>query len=366
MHPRRAAILLSAVGIALAVAAAAAALRPSGDERSTLRLTRVVSGLDEPLFVGAPRGETERLYVVEKDGRVRVVDSGRLQPQPFLDIGDLVSKGGEQGLLGLAFHPRYAANRRFFVPYTDRAGDTRIAEYRSEGGRAVSEGRRQLLFVDQPYENHNGGQLAFGPDGRLYLGLGDGGAGGDPGNRAQNLRSRLGKLLSLDVDRRGAKWRIDGFGLRNPWRFSFDRANGDLYIGDVGQSEQEEIDRVRRGSRGVENYGWRVWEGRNRYTNETPNRFGRLVFPVAVYGRSDGCTVIGGHVYRGAAVPAARGRYFYGDFCSGRIWSLRAGRGPVGVRRESLRVESLSSFGEDARGELYLTSLEGTVFRLGE
>ena len=335
----------------------------SGGEAASLSLERVASGFRSPVQVVATRSEPGRLYVVEQPGRILVLENGRLRSEPFLDIRSLVELGSEQGLLGLAFHPDYARNRRFYVNYTDNAGDTRVVEYRSNGERALPGTARRLLFVDQPYANHNGGQVAFGPDGRLYVGMGDGGSGGDPENRAQNIRSRLGKLLSINVATGGV--RMEGLGLRNPWRFSFDRARGDLYIGDVGQGAWEEIDYVRRRSSGLENYGWDVWEGRARYESKRPSR-GRLVFPIAVYGRGGGnCTVIGGFVYRGRAVPAARGRYFYGDYCSGVVWSLtvRGGRARS-VRRERFRVDDLSSFGEDARGELFLVSLGGTIYRL--
>jgi glucose/arabinose dehydrogenase len=222
-----------------------------------------------------------------------------------------------------------------------------------------------VLFVQQPYANHNGGLVLFGRDGKLYVGMGDGGAGGDPENRAQNLGTLLGKLVTINVDRAGAKPQIAASGLRNPWRFSFDRATGDLWIGDVGQSSWEEIDFTPRAQLpGLENYGWDVYEGKAVYERKRPSR-GTLVFPVHVYGRGQGCTVIGGFVYRGSAVPAARGRYFFGDLCEGTIWSLRRVGGKVRqLRREPFRVPSLASFGEDANGELYLVSLEGAVFRL--
>jgi glucose/arabinose dehydrogenase len=329
-----------------------------------ISLERVASGLASPLHLAAPRSERGRLYVVEQAGRIVVVEGGRVRRAPFLDIRRLVQSGGEQGLLSVAFHPRYASNRRFFVNYTDRNGDTRVVEYRSNGRRALLGTRRQWLFVDQPYANHNGGQVAFGPEGRLYVGMGDGGSGGDPENRAQNPDSLLGKLLTIDVDARGAKPQIVAVGLRNPWRFSFDRATGDLYIGDVGQSSREEIDYVARRSPGLENYGWDIYEGSSVYERKEPSR-GRLVFPIAEYGRGQGYSVSGGFVYRGRVVPALRGRYLYGDFGSGTIWSLEVVRGKATtLRREPIRVEALASFGEDAAGELYAVSLGGTVYRI--
>jgi glucose/arabinose dehydrogenase len=297
--------------------------------------------------------------------RIRVLQNGRVRPTPFLDIRSLVLSGGEQGLLSVAFHPKYAQNRKFYVNYTDRNGDTRVVEYRSNGTKALLRTRRQLLFVDQPYSNHNGGLVAFGPDGKLYVGMGDGGAGGDPENRSQNLGTLLGKLVRIDVDRRPVRPQIAALGLRNPWRFSWDRATRDLYIGDVGQNAWEEIDYLRAGTTGLINYGWDVYEGHARFESKQPSR-GRLVFPIAVYRNpGEGCSVTGGYVYRGSSVPEARGRYFYGDFCSGTIWSLRVADGKAtDQRRESIRVSSLASFAEDARGELYVVSLEGSVFRL--
>jgi glucose/arabinose dehydrogenase len=338
---------------------------PAAERAVALRLVPVVRGLASPVHVAAPRSEPGRLYVVEQAGRIVVVQGGRQRPEPFLDIRSLVRSGGEQGLLSVAFHPRYARNHRFYVDYTDREGNTRVVEYRSDGTRAQPSTARQLLFVRQPYPNHNGGQLAFGPDGRLYVGMGDGGAGGDPENRAQNPRELLGKLLAIDVDQPSRR-RMAALGLRNPWRFSFDRRTNDLWIGDVGESSWEEIDFLPRRLLGrTINYGWDAWEGRSRYQ---PKRLGpgRLVQPIAVYPHPDrGCSVTGGFVYRGNAVPAVRGRYFYGDWCSGTIWSLRAVGGRAkGLRREAIRVPELTSFGEDARGELYAVSQRGVLYRL--
>jgi glucose/arabinose dehydrogenase len=330
----------------------------SSPEATGYRFVPVASGLDSPVHVSTPRGETKRLYVVEKGGRIRIVQNGRVTGT-LLDISGQVSTGSEQGLLSIAFHPRYARNGRYYVNYTDRNGDTRVVEYR--GRRRL----RQILFVDQPYSNHNGGQNAFGPDGRLYVGMGDGGAGGDPEDRAQNLASRLGKLLAINVDRRGSRPQMAAYGLRNPWRFSFDRRTGDLYIGDVGQNAWEEVNFVPRRSPGVENYGWDVYEGRARHEEKAPNPRGRLVFPIAVYPLGTHCAVAGGFVYRGTAAPAARGRYFYGDNCSGAVWSLRVVGGRArSIRREPLTLDGLSSFGEDGRGELYAVGLGGRVYQL--
>jgi glucose/arabinose dehydrogenase len=352
--------------LAVAALAAAGMAFGAGAKTQALGLRVVASGLDAPLHVAAPRSEPRRLYIVEQPGRIRVMVNGRLRRQPFLDIRPLVLSGGEQGLLSVAFHPNYAKNRRFYVDYTDRNGDTRVVEYRSDkaGTRALPGTRRQLLAIDQPYANHNGGQLAFGPDGLLYVGMGDGGSGGDPENRAQNLSSLLGKLLKIDAARRGARPVIAAYGLRNPWRFSFDRANGDLWIGDVGQNAWEEIDHTPRSSPGVENYGWDVYEGNVLFEDKQPNPLGTLVKPVFVYGRGDGYSVTGGFVYRGSAIPSLRGRYIFGDYGSGRIWTLQLSNGQAAVQREAIVVPQLSSFGEDARGELYATSLGGRVYRI--
>jgi glucose/arabinose dehydrogenase len=337
----------------------------TGEVRGTprIRLEAVVSGLDAPVAMASTPSEPNRLYVVEQPGVIRVIENGELVREPFLDIHDEVKSGGEQGLLSMAFHPEYASNGLFYVDYTDLNGDTRVVEYQAQSG-ADPVKRRELLFVEQPYANHNGGQLAFGPDGRLYVGMGDGGSGGDPENRAQDLSQQLGKLLSTDVDQ-GTGWRIEGYGLRNPWRFSFDRETGDLWIGDVGQSEWEEIDHTPRESPGIENYGWDVYEGRHTYEDKPLNPVGHLVMPVFEYSHDLGCSVTGGFVYRGQDIPAAQGRYFFGDFCSGRMWSFTLRDGTASdVRRDSLPVGSLSSFGEDAAGELYVLTLEGDVSKL--
>ena len=328
---------------------------PADPAATGYRFVRVAAGLSSPVHVATQRGATTPLYVVEQEGRIRILRNGRITGT-LLDIRSRVVCCGEQGLLSVAFHPRFAANRRYFVYYTAPAN--RVVEYR--GSRAV----RTLLNVADPYSNHNGGQLTFGPDGRLYVGMGDAGSGGDPENRAQNPDSPFGKLLAINVDRRGARWQMVALGLRNPWRYSFDRRTGDLYIGDVGQNEWEEIDFTPRRSPGLENYGWDVYEGRERFEDKAPSG-GRLVFPITVYPLGTHCAVVGGFVYRGRAVPAARGRYFYGDNCSGTMWSLRVVGGRArSVRRESFRLAGLSSFGEDGRGELYAVTLSGGLYKL--
>ncbi len=341
---------------AITAALATAACASAGTERSAVGLRTFLSGLDSPVYVTYAPGEPNNLYVVEQPGVIRVAVNGKLRSRAFLDIHRLVRSGGEQGLLSMAFHPRYRKNHRFYVNYTDLNGDTRVVEYQASRGVATRR-LRQVLFVDQPYANHNGGQVEFGPDGWLYVGMGDGGSAGDPEDNAQNLSSRLGKLLRINVNARSAPVAIVGYGLRNPWRFSFDRATGDLYIGDVGQGDWEEIDYTPRSSPGLENYGWDVYEGTHTYESKSLNSAGHLVMPVTQYSHSLGCSVTGGYIWKR--------RYYYGDYCSGRVWSLGISGGKAtGVRAESFKVPSNSSWGLDARGNLYAVSLEGTVYRV--
>jgi glucose/arabinose dehydrogenase len=341
----------------------------SGTERSGYTFSPLASGLSSPVHVAAAPGLPSRLYVVEQAGRIRIVEGGKVTGT-LLDIHGLVRSGGEQGMLSVAFHPSFAANRRFYVDYTDTGGNTRVVEYRAndDATQAVAGSARRLLLVRQPYSNHNGGQLQFDRQGLLYVGMGDGGSAGDPGDRAQNLSVRLGKLFRIDPLRAAARWRIVGYGLRNPWRFSFDRVTGDLWIGDVGQGSWEEIDHRARARIGtLANYGWNRYEGRSVYDRANPLRKrGTLLFPVWVYPHSNGaCSVTGGYVYRGSATPAARGRYFFGDYCNGHVWSFRAGAGRTSaVMTEPFSIPALSSFGEDGAGELYATSLNGTVYAL--
>ena len=353
--------------VAVLAAVAGAASAAGGEAISEPRLERVVSGLREPVYaVAAPSGRVDRLYVVERTGRVRIVDGDRVLSRPFLDLRSRVATAGYRGLLSLAFHPRYAANGRFYVHYVGRNGDIYVDELRARGGLAVLASRRTVLHVDvQPGGfNHYGGQLAFGRDGRLYASFGE--ALDRPA--AQRPDTFLGKLVRIDVDRPGATGHIVAYGLRNPWRFSFDRATGDIYIGDVGDELREEINRLPKGFVGIPNYGWDIFEGRVQHRAVPPELVGTLVPPLVEYrtrpGRCD--SVVGGYVYRGGGVPSLRGRYVYGDFCGG-VWSVRVDGG----RATDRRVEQLApgrepfvSFGLDARGELLLVTLAGNVYRV--
>ncbi len=318
-------------------------------------LVTVATGLDSPLDVVAVPGSAE-LAIVEKTGRVVLLRGGRLAREPLLDLRGQVSQGAEQGLLSIAFSPRFAEDRLAYVDYTDLSGDVHVAELDTRTGRL-----RTILRVHHPLSNHNGGALAFGGDGLLYVGVGDGGGEGDPDGNGQDTSTLLGKILRLDVSRPHPQPQIYAYGLRNPWRFSFDRTTGDLWIGDVGQNRFEEVDRLAAGTPAGTNFGWNAFEGRSVFKRQTIDR-SRLVMPVAVYSHRLGCSITGGFVYRGSAVPALEGRYVYGDFCSGRIWSLDAGGGKPHLI-DVPPVKELSSFGEDAKNELCVTSLDGRVLR---
>ncbi len=366
---RRRWLLWSGGGLALALVGVAVGLERGGSaspgEPGSPRLVEEARGLDAPTGVEFRPGDPGRLYVTEQSGRIRIVDRGRVAPRPFLDLRPQVLAGGERGLLGLAFAPDHARSGLLYVHYTNRRGDTRVVRFRARGDRVDTRSARTLLRVDQPYENHNGGQLAFDRRGRLYLGLGDGGSAFDPDARGQDLSTPLAKILRLDSEGPRPRWSTVAYGLRNPWRFSFDRANGDLWIGDVGQDRMEEIDVLAAGERGLVNFGWGTYEGTARQPRAKPlNRRGRLAWPVVVYGRSQGCSVTGGFVYRGRAIPALRGRYLYGDLCTGTIWSLRQRGARAEVRREPVRLPLLSAFGQDPRGELHAVSLDGRALAL--
>jgi glucose/arabinose dehydrogenase len=336
-----------------------------------------VATLEQPLAM-AVRSDDPALYVAEKTGRVLAVRDGAVRADPVLDLSNEVSLGGEQGLLGLAFSP----NGRFaYVNYTDTRGDTRVTEFAMRNGHADPASRREVLFVDQPFSNHNGGNLVFGPDGYLYVGLGDGGSAGDPNGNGQSLSVLLGKMLRIDprpsgdepygipadnpfVDRPGVRAEIWAYGLRNPWRYSFDRATGDLWIGDVGQSAWEEVDFQPAGSSGGENYGWNRLEGTHEYGDATaPPGSTPPVFEYANVGSV--CGVTGGHVYRGNAIPDLYGAYVFADFCVGKLQALWLRDGRVIDHRElGPVIPNLSSFGEDGSGELYAMSLSGGVYKI--
>ena len=334
-----------------------------------------VADFDQALGLITRAGD-HALYVVEKGGRIEALRNGRVVAAPVLDVSSLVSTGGEQGLLGAAFSP---GGDHLYVDYTDVNGDTRVVEYAFEGGRAVPASARLLLAVDQPYANHNGGHLAFGPGGFLYIAMGDGGSGGDPHGNAQRLDTLLGKILRIDprpssgrpytvpadnpfVGRQGARGEIWAYGLRNPWRFSFDAATGALWIGDVGQGEREEVSAAAADSRGGENYGWNRYEGTRPYAGGGTEG---LVAPVYDYARSEGnCAVTGGYVYRGGRIAGLRGRYLFADFCRGEVLTLVPGPGGMEARRLGPQVEALASFGEDQDGELYALSLTSGLYRL--
>lgn len=313
-----------------------------------------------------------RLFVIEKAGRIRIIENDQLLETPFLDITDRVgSEGNEQGLLGLAFHPGYSENGRFFVNYTDRNGDTVLARFQvsSDPNLVDPNSEVPLLGIDQPYRNHNGGGLAFGPDGYLYAGLGDGGSQGDPHENAENTNVLLGKILRLDVDSAepyavpadnpfgNEVW---AYGLRNPWRFSFDRSTGDLYIGDVGASNWEEIDFLPAGSPGGANFGWDHREGAHDYEGGGPEG---MIDPVAEYSHPEGgCSVTGGYVYRGS-MPEWNGIYLYADYCTGMIWGLLQVDGGWQTQLLFDMQVTITSFGQDGSGELYLASDNGGIYR---
>jgi len=351
-----------------------------------LTTQRVVGGLDQPVDLQAPPGDHARLFVVEQPGRIRIVRNGAVAAT-FLDIVGRVGSGGERGLLGLAFHPRYAENGRFFVNYTDHAGDTHISEFRAQppgSDSADPASERPLLFVAQPFPNHNGGGLAFGNDGKLYIALGDGGSGGDPLGNGQDLGTPLGKILRVDVDAGapfavpadnpfvstpGAFPAIWAYGLRNPWRISFDRASGDLMIGDVGQGAFEEVDVGLVSRRGGENYGWNVMEGNHCFDPPAGCNAGGLTLPVIEYSHGDGCSITGGYVYRGCRMPGYHGTYFYGDYCTALIRSFRLQNGTATDQRDwtsalSGGVDAISAFGVDGDGELYIVDHTGEVYRV--
>jgi glucose/arabinose dehydrogenase len=336
------------------------------------RWTEVASGFQHPVDIQNADDGSGRLFIVEQPGRIRVIQSNQLLATPFLDITDRVDdNGSEQGLLGLAFHPNHEQNGFFYVNYTRAGGDTVIARFQVTGDPNLADpnSEKRLIEVEQPFPNHNGGAAAFGPDGHLYLGLGDGGSGGDPLGSGQSLNTLLGKILRIDVDS-GDPYAIPAdnpfgneiwaYGLRNPWRMSFDRQTGDLWIGDVGQGQWEEIDTYAHGTPVGANFGWNVMEGSHNYEGEAQPG---LILPAAEYSHAQGCSVTGGYVYRGA-MPEWQGIYLYGDYCTGFLWGLiPSGDGWQSQVLFETRVQ-ISTFGEDESGEVHLADYGGTIYRL--
>jgi uncharacterized protein (TIGR03437 family) len=346
-----------------------------------VRLVQVASGFGSPTDIQDPGDNSGRLFLVAQDGVIRVFRNGVLLAQPFLNIRSKITSDGERGLLGLAFPPGFAQKQRFYVDYTDLQGDTVIAMYRVSSNPDVADAASEtvLLHITQPFANHNGGQVKFGPDGYLYIAMGDGGSTGDPQHNGQSLTTLLGKILRIDVESAPGSVRIPpdnpfvntsnaraeiwAYGLRNPWRFSFDRANGDLWIADVGQNAYEEVDFRPASSRGGENYGWNIMEGNHCFASSC-NTSG-LVPPIAEYTHADGCSISGGFVYRGLRWPGLRGIYFYGDYCSGKIWGV-ARQGNTWVNQFLISSGlSITTFGEDSAGELYVGDAgQSAVFRI--
>lgn len=341
-----------------------------------------VNGLDKPVWLTHAGDGTGRVFIIEQAGFIRIVQNGELLPQPFLDITDRVgSRGFEQGLLGLAFHPKFAENGYFFINYTDRRGDTVISRLQVDFDTpdwADPDREAMVMVIPQPYANHNGGGVVFAPDGTLFIGMGDGGSAGDPQGNAQSLDSLLGKLLRLDIGNGspytipqdnpfgdgGAKPEIWAYGLRNPWRFSFDALNGDLYIADVGQDQWEEINYLPAGTPGGANFGWDFYEGTHPYGPQAAPTIPQTA-PIYEHNHENGCSVTGGTVYRGETLPEFNGIYLYGDYCSGTIWGLL--RNAQGVWQNAqlfTNLGAISSFGEDEQQEIYLVNHSGTVFRL--
>jgi glucose/arabinose dehydrogenase len=390
MVPWRPSLFPTALSLILALAASGCDTQfdnetpdpPDGTEPVALQL--VASGLTFPLHLTAPDGDT-RLFIVERGGTIRIVKDGSLLPSPFLDISGQVSTGGEQGLLGLAFHPLYATNGRFIVHYTNLAGDTRVSEFRVSPDPDVADAASEvsILAEDQPFTNHNGGQVLFGPDGYLYITLGDGGSSGDPGGRGQSLADLFGSILRVEplegggyavppdnpfVSTAGARPEIWSYGLRNPWRVAFDPANGDLYIADVGERQWEEVDvspAADGAGRGL-NFGWSIMEGPECFQDSSCDQ-DAFELPILSYDHSDGCSITGGFVYRGAAIPALQGHYLYSDFCRGWVRSLRFEDGSAVDQFQWPALApggGVPSFGRDATGELYVMSTSGSVFKI--
>jgi glucose/arabinose dehydrogenase len=384
---RRARSLLFATAAILALVA------PVMPANAAAHLVQIASGLDHPDFVTNAGDGSGRLFVVEQTGKIRVIDSGgTLLTTPFLDISDQIAHSEEQGVLGLAFHPNYAANGKFYVYFTRANGDNAINEYQVSSGdpnvAVRSTARRIITIAHPPATNHNGGMLAFGPDGYLYIGTGDGGGGGDVGNHAQNKDSFLGKILRIDINGTlgSRQYRVPksnpfvgkaglnevwSYGLRNPWRFSFDRQLGNIWVGDVGQDRYEEVDRKVLSSTAApngrgSNYGWHVMEANHCFHPSSGCSTSGKVLPITAYTHSGGrCAVTGGYVYRGTAAPSLVGKYLFGDFCGGAIYTVPAGAPTASGYSTLLQTNLLiSSFGESESGEVYVVDLNGGVYQI--
>jgi glucose/arabinose dehydrogenase len=374
-------LVWAAVAVVTAGALATAALVSTGAGNSaaaqnptltavkvpTVRLRLVASGLSQPLGVTTAPGDTKRLFIVEKTGYVRIVQNGKLLARPFLNVSGRVSSGGEQGLLSLAFDPAYSTNGRFYVFYTAVNGDIKVVRYVVSSNADVARaGSAKVLWTvaHHAHSNHNGGQLAFGPDGRLYIGIGDGGSEGDPNDYGQNVHVPYAKIWRLNVTAASSRPVLYAYGLRNPWRFSFDRATGNLWIGDVGQDNWEEIDYLKAGTSAGVNFGWSYYEGRHLYKTQAIVRT-RLVGPVTEYSHAVGDAVVGGYVYRGSAIAALKGDYLYADYGTARVWFKTSPGGAAHILTgASQKLPNVSSFGQNATGELYLSSLNGKVYKL--
>jgi len=338
-------------------------------------LQSVASGFENPIGLVFAPGEANKFYVIEQKGLIQTVENGTTHAIPFLDIENQVTSGGEMGLLGLAFHPKYKENGRYFVNYT--AKDSQLRTVVSEFNARVVKEKSVLTFL-QPYQNHNGGDMSFGRDGYLYISAGDGGSGGDPHGNSQSLSTLLGKILRIDVDSGGAysipkdnpfrntaqaKGEIYAYGLRNVWRFSFDTLTGALFAGDVGQDKYEEINIIEKGG----NYGWKAMEGNHCFSPSSNCEKPGMIKPIHEYPRSSGNSITGGYVYRGTAIPSLNGAYIYGDFGSGKIWALHYDQQNKNVIRNELLLNSrlaISSFGQDAQGEVYVVDFGGKVLKI--
>ena len=357
----------------------AEATEPEPTAEVAIGLEPVAQNLDSPLLV--THAGDSRLFVLERGGKIKLIQDGRVLPEPFLDVSERITAGGERGLLGLAFDPNYSKTGHFYVNYTDTEGDTVVARFTVSEipNKADANSETILLSAEQPYGNHNGGHLAFGPDGMLYIGAGDGGSGGDPENNGQRLDTLLGKILRLDVS--GERYTIPpdnpfvndesalneiwAYGLRNPWRFSFDRDTGDLFIGDVGQGLREEINYQSADSAGGENYGWNVVEGDLCYPQSTQCDLAAYTAPILTYDHDTGVSVTGGYVYRGEALSELKGAYLYGDYGTGTVWAARQDGTSWSSEVALIGEGGLASFGEDAAGELYVVYLNaGSVLRV--